>query len=225
MPDPQELEGKFACRPEDLERVLTLDRIGDFRLTRRDERTQTDIYYDTAALDLRGQSCSLRMRSVGDKCKATFKGPRGSVDTAEGASHLIKRTEIEVAVDPPPGDDTAFVDRLDLEPVSRARGLLDAGHRLDPIARLVTYRRMLQYQRGAHEIVELSLDNVQALDLRNNRRTRIVEVEIELIDGADETLVSAAGSLRRAVPSLRPSADSKLARTLGEVPEPATPTK
>ncbi|CAN5599269.1 hypothetical protein BH23CHL2_BH23CHL2_15700 [soil metagenome] len=225
MPDPQELEGKFACRQEDLERVLELERIGEFRLVRRDERTQTDIYYDTATLELRSQSCSLRMRRVGDNLKATFKGPRQTVDTAEESSHLVKRTEIEVAVNPPPDDETAFIDRLDLEPVSRARGMLDAGRKLEPIARLVTHRRMLHYERNEGEAVELSLDSVRALDLRTNRQTNITEVEIELIDGNDETLVSAAGSLRRAIPTLRPSADSKLARALGETSEPATTSR
>lgn len=224
MSDPQELEGKFACRQEDLERVLELERIGEFRLVRRDKRTQTDIYYDTATLELRSQSCSLRMRSVGENLKATFKGPRHTVDTAEDSAHLIKRTEIEVAVNPPPDDETAFIDRLDLEPVSRARGMLDANRKLEPIARLVTHRRMLHYERNEGEAVELSLDSVRALDLRTNRQTSITEVEIELIDGSDETLVSAATSLRQAIPTLRPSADSKLARTLGETSLSTTPS-
>ena len=97
--------------------------------------------------------------------------------------------------------------------------MLAATRQLDPIARIVTHRRMLNYTRGDGGSVELSLDNVQALDLRTNRRTHIVEVELELIDGTDETLVSAADSLRQAIPSLRPTSESKLARTLGETSE------
>jgi len=225
MLEPQELEGKFSCGPDDLERVLTLDHIGAFRLTRRDERTQTDLYYDTDSLSLRDQSCSLRMRSVGDKHKATFKGPRKAVDTAEGASHLVARLEIEVAVDPPPDNGTSFIERVDLEPISRARGMIGTDQQLTPIARLVTHRRMLHYERQAGEVVELSLDDVDALDLRNDRETHILEVELELIEGTAETLVSAADSLREAIPMLHPSVDSKLARTLGETSHRAEVTQ
>ncbi|MEZ4521582.1 MAG: CYTH domain-containing protein [Thermomicrobiales bacterium] len=225
MPESQELEGKFACREEDLNQLLALTRIGEFRLVQRDERTQTDTYFDTASLDLRSQSCSLRKRSIGDEVKATFKGPRQSVDNAEDASHLVKRLEIEVSVVPPPADEKSFLDRTDLEPVSRAQEMLESTGQLDPIARIVTHRRMLNYARSESESVELSLDNVQALDLRTNRRTHIIEVELELIDGTDETLVSAATSLRQAIPSLRPTSESKLARTLGEHPESKTSSR
>ena len=217
MPELNELEGKFSCQREDLEHVLKLDEIGTFQLTCRDERIQTDVYYDTATLELRGQSCSLRTRTVGGKHKATFKGPRQAVDAAEDVSHLIQRLEIEVEIDPCLQSATAFVDRLDIEPVRRAREMIAPGRELNPIARLITNRRMLHYERRDGEVVELSLDDVQALDLRDNRRTHIVEVELELIEGTAKTLVSAANSLRYAVPMLRPSMDSKLAQTLGEV--------
>ena len=221
MPEPQELEGKFSGEREELDRVLALQQIGDFQLTRRMERTQTDIYYDTENLQLRRQSCSLRMRSVGEKQKATFKGPRQAVDTAEDAAHLVARLEIEIDVPPANDPETAFVDRLDLDPVHRARQLIGPDTDLHPIAHLVTHRRMLHYERGVAEVVELSLDDVQAVDLRNKGRSHIVEVEIELIEGTAETLVDAAGSLREAVPTLRPSIDSKLARTLGQTSQPA----
>ncbi len=216
MPDPQELEGKFSCRQEDLEIVLALKQIGAFQLTGRDERTQTDLYYDTDSFSLRDQSCSLRMRSVGDKHKATFKGPRQAIESAQDASHLVARLEIEVAVEPPPQSEAAFIERLDLEPVRRAREMVGIDQQLTPIARLVTHRRMLHYERGAGESVELSLDDVQAVDLRNDHQTHILEIELELKEGTAETLVSAAGSLREAVPALRPSVESKLARTLGQ---------
>ncbi len=221
MPEPQELEGKFTCREEDLERVLGLTSIGEFQLSERSERTHTDLYYDTANLSLRDQSCSLRMRSVDDKHKATFKGPRQAVESAEDALHLVSRLEIEVAVEPAPTDATAFIERIDLEPVSRARGMVASDDQLTPIARLVTHRQMLHYERAGGEIVELSLDDVQAADFRTNRRTHIVEVELEVIEGTAETLVSAAASLRAAIPTLEPSVDSKLARTLGQTSHPA----
>lgn len=223
MADPQELEGKFACRREDLDHVLALDRLGGFRLTGRDERTQTDLYFDTTDLSLRARSCSLRMRSVGAKHKATFKGPRQAVPTAaEDASHLVARMEIEVPVEPAPKDAASFLQRIDLEPVSRAHEMVDAGQQLNPIARLVTHRRMLHYQRDSGEIIELSLDDVDALDLRTDRQTHILEIELELIEGTPETLVSASDILRNAVPALRPAFDSKLARTLGQTSQPAT---
>lgn len=221
MPDPQELEGKFSCRQEDLEHLLGLKHIGEFQLTERNERTQTDLYYDTDSLSLRDQSCSLRMRSVGENHKATFKGPRQAVESAEEETHLVSRLEIEVAVEPAPGDAAAFLERTDLEPVSRARNMVGNSSQLNPIARLVTHRKMLNYKREAGEVVELSLDDVQAEDLRTNRRTHIVEVELEVIEGTAATLVSAADSLRLAIPNLRPSIDSKLARTLGQTSEPA----
>ena len=143
MPEPQELEGKFSGEREALDRVLALRQIGDFQLTRRSERIQTDIYFDTEDLRLRRQSCSLRVRSVGERQKATFKGPRQAVDAAEDAAHLVARLEIEVDVVPSANSETPFVERLDLEPVNRARHLIGPDDDLHPIAHLVTHRRML----------------------------------------------------------------------------------
>jgi inorganic triphosphatase YgiF len=220
MPDPHELEGKFACGPDDLERALGFEQIGDFHLTARNERIQTDTYYDTATLALRAASSSLRLRETGDAFKATFKGPRQAVGSrgrpAEHESHLFKRVEIEVAVSPPPDGQAPFTERADLEPVSRARAIAGAEEALQPIARLVTRRRTQHYQRGAAEEVELALDEVDARDLRDGRETAMCEIEIELIEGDEATLISAATALRAALPGLRPSARSKLARALGE---------
>jgi inorganic triphosphatase YgiF len=220
MPEPQEIEGKFSCSEDDINRILTLTQIGDFYLTHHSERTQTDLYYDTRNLLLRERSCSLRMRSVGNSHLATFKGPRQAVETAEEASHLVTRLEIEVEVKPPLDATTSFVDRLDLEPVLRAHELIGQGRQLSPIARLVTHRRMFHFERESDEIVELALDDVQAVDLRHDRRTHIIEVELELKAGRAETLVSAADGLRQAIPTLRPSVDSKLARTLRQTSLP-----
>lgn len=215
MPEPLEIEGKFACEPEDLERLLALDRIGDFRLIERDERIQTDTYFDTPSLALRGASSSLRLREIGSAVKATFKGARQAVSAVSAESHLIQRLELEVPVVPAPADHEAFLARLDLAPVARARELAGTAE-LRPIARLVTFRRMLHYARSNGETVELSLDTVDALDLRDNRATQIVEVELELTQGTAATLIAAATALNAAIPTLRPSHASKLARTLGD---------
>lgn len=221
MPEPQEVEGKFACRREDIDLILSLTQIDDFQLTSRSERTQTDVYYDTPRLLLRDQSCSLRMRSIDDRHLATFKGPRQAVENAEDASHLVTRLEIEVEINPPPDALTPFVERLDLEPVLRARELIGQHRQLHPIARLVTHRRLFHFERQHDEVVELALDDVQAVDLQHGRKTHIIEVELELKQGSAGTLVSAAESLRQAIPTLRPSVDSKLARTLGQSSLPA----
>lgn len=216
MPDPQELEGKFACGPQDLELAGRLDRIGDFQLKAQSERTQTDTYYDTAVLALRAVSSSLRLRESGKSFRATFKGPRQAVESADSHAHLFKRVEVEVAVDPPPDGRSPFIERVDLEPVRRARDIASDDVELLPLARLVTHRRTLRFRRDVGGEVELALDRVEALDLRNGRETAMCEIEIELIDGDDATLVSAAAALRAALPALRPSSESKLARALGE---------
>jgi inorganic triphosphatase YgiF len=216
MPDPHELEGKFACDPEELELAGQLDRIGDFQLKAQSERTQTDTYYDTAELALRAVSSSLRLRESGKSFKATFKGPRQAVEAADSDAHLFKRVEVEVAVDPLTDGRSPFIERVDLEPVRRARNIAGDSAELLPIARLVTRRRTLRFCRDAGGEVELALDRVKALDLRNSRETAMCEIEIELIDGDEATLVSAATALRATLPTLRPSSESKLARALGE---------
>jgi inorganic triphosphatase YgiF len=214
MPDPHELEGKFACGPEELERAVRLEEIGDFQLIASKERTQTDIYYDTPTLALREVSSSLRLRQSGGSFKATFKGPRQTVDAPDSDAQLFKRVEVEVAVDPPPSDQSPFTERVDLNPVLRAREIA-GGTDLRPLA-LLTTRRTQRYRRDGGGEVELALDRVEACDLRNGRETAMCEIEIELIDGDEATLVSAAAALRATLPTLRPSSESKLARALEE---------
>lgn len=215
MPEPLEIEGKFACDVEDCERILALERIGDFQLTEQDERIHTDTYFDTPSLALRAAASSLRLREIGATVKATFKGARQAVSAASADAHLIQRLELEVPVSPAPANHEEFLARLDLAPVARARELAGT-EALRPLARLVTFRRMLYYARSEGEAVELSLDTVEALDLRDNRPTEIVEVELELISGTADTLIAAAAALTAAVPTLRPSHASKLARALGD---------
>ncbi len=220
MPDPLELEGKFSCSPADLERVVGLRQIGEFQLTRRNERVQTDVYFDTPSLLLRKVSCSLRLREIGSSARATFKGPRESIASARDELHLVQRVEIEIPVEPPPTSHQDFISRVELEPVRRAYELINGGGELLAIAQLVTHRRTLHYERQRGEVVEVSVDNVRALDLRNNHPTRIVEIELELIEGSEEAFVAAASALRETVPTLQPSVDSKLARTLGQFSQP-----
>jgi inorganic triphosphatase YgiF len=216
MLDSMELEGKFACTSDDLERAAHLEQIGNFRLVKRGARVQTDVYFDTTTLALRAASSSLRLRDVGGKTKATFKGPREAVTSADDETHLVQRLEVEVPVTPPLTDHREFVERLDVEPVVLARALVTNGQDLQPIARLVTHRRTFHFKSGNGEEVELSLDSVDALDLRHDRASRLIEIEIELIAGTGATLVAAAAALHDAIPTLKPSGESKLARALGE---------
>src|SRR5206468_3098038 len=70
MPQPQEIELKFLCAPEDLGRVLAAAPEGD-----DDTRELISVYFDTPDLDLQKAGASLRVReSKGQRVQTLKRG-------------------------------------------------------------------------------------------------------------------------------------------------------
>ncbi len=197
---PIEVELKY--RVVDLaaaERYLSAEEIGAFTGTAAPRSTQLeDRYVDTAdgALDRAG--FAVRLRQSGRGTIVSVK----STTRTEGAGGAMRREELEG-----PADRTAGP--LDW-PASDARSLVLELAGDAPLLELVTIRQLRRKRivRDGDTRVELSLDEVDVVS-RSRVIDRFVELEAELVKGAEERLAGLA-AVFAADPALAPAIGSKL---------------
>ena len=197
---PIEVELKY--RVVDLaaaERYLAAEEIGAFTGTAAPRSTQLeDRYVDTAdgALDRAG--FAVRLRQSGRGTVVSVK----STSRTEGAGGSMRREELEG-----PADRTAGP--LDW-PASDARSLVLELAGDAPLLELVTIRQLRRKRivRDGDTRVELSLDEVDVVS-RSRVIDRFVELEAELVKGAEERLAGLA-AVFSADPALAPASGSKL---------------
>ncbi len=206
----QEVEAKF---------LLVNDAEADALLRALGQRTQltadrtlvvTDTYLDTPAFDLyrAGLGCRIRQRgTLGpdgvDAGRWTFE----CKSIASGAGEVKSRDEVEQALQGP----TSVLDLLIQGPV----GDFLKAHLPAPLAailRLVNQRRRYR-ARFADTELEVSVDDVQVVDLQDAVRGRFRELELELVHGDAETLDQLVKDLLATLP-LRVSRLGKLERAL-----------
>ena len=173
MPQPQEIELKFLCAPEDLGRVLAAAPAGD-----DDTRELISVYFDTPDLDLQKAGASLRVRES--------KGQR--VQTLKRGDGLAREEhETPIASDAP---DPSLGPLPELLP-SGVRGELKPAFHV----RITRRQRLVRFD-GAE--IELALDQGE---VRGGKRTSpISEVELELKSGRPAALFGLARELSHAAP-------------------------
>jgi inorganic triphosphatase YgiF len=173
MPQPQEIELKFLCAPEDLGRVLAAAPEGD-----DDCRELISVYFDTPDLDLQKAGASLRVReSRGQRVQTVKRG--------DGLAREEHETPITTdAPDPSLGPLPQLLPhgvRGELKPAFHVR---------------VTRRQRLVRFAGAE--IELALDQGE---VRGGKRvSQISEVELELKSGESAALFQLARVLSHAAP-------------------------
>ena len=178
----QEIELKFACRPEDLAAVLAAAPAGD-----DETRELISVYFDTPELTLQKAGASLRVRE--------HKGRR--VQTLKRGSGLVREeheTPIEgLAPDPA------------LEPLP---SMLPRGADLRPAfnVRVNRRQRTLRYRDA---VIEIAIDQGEVSG--GEQKSPICEVELELKSGPPEALFALARELSAAAP-LYLAFESKAAR-------------
>jgi inorganic triphosphatase YgiF len=171
MPEPQEIELKFLCAPEDLGRVLAAAPDGD-----DDTRELISVYFDTPDQDLQKAGASLRVRESRGQRIQTLK--RGDGLAREEHEAPILGDAPDPSLGPLPD-------------------LLPRGTELRPAFHVrVTRRQRLVRFAGAE--IELALDQGE---VRGGRRSSpISEVELELKSGEPAALFGFARELSHAAP-------------------------
>ena len=173
MPQPQEIELKFLCAPEDLGRVLAAAPDGD-----DDTRELISVYFDTPDRDLQKAGASLRVRESRGQRVQTLKRGDG-----------LAREEHEAPIfgDAP---DPSLGPLPDLLPDGVRTELRPAFH-----VRVTRRQRLVRFE-GAE--IELALDQGE---VRGGRRSSpISELELELKSGEPAALFDFARELSHAAP-------------------------
>ena len=204
---PVEVELKY--RVVDLaaaERYLVAEEIGAFSGTAAARSSQfEDRYVDTADGALTRAGFAVRIRQSGRGTIVSVK----SLGRSEGPGGSVRREELEG-----PADRTAGP----LEwPASDARSLVLELAGDAPLLELVTIRQLRRKRvvRDGDTRVELSLDEVDVVS-RSRVVDRFVELEAELVKGAEERLAPLA-DVFAADPALAPASGSKLEAALAAV--------
>jgi len=204
---PIEVELKY--RVVDLaaaERYLVAEEIGTFAGTSAPRSTQLeDRYMDTADGAMAKAGFAVRLRQSGKGTIVSIK----SLARTEGIGGAMRREELEG-----PADRTAGP----LEwPASDARSLVLELAGDAPLIELVTIRQLRRKRivRDGDTRVELSLDEVDVV-ARSRVIDRFVELEAELVKGAEERL-SGLAEVFAADPALAPAIGSKLEAAMAAV--------
>ena len=204
---PVEVELKY--RVVDLasaERYLVAEEIGSFTGTAAARSSQfEDRYVDTTDGAMARAGFAVRLRQSGRGTVVSVK----SLARTEGPGGSVRREEVEG-----PADRTAGP----LEwPASDARSLVLEHAGDAPLLELVTIRQLRRKRivRDGDTRVELSLDEVDVVT-RSRVVDRFVELEAELVKGAEERLGSLA-EVFRADPALAPANGSKLDAAMAAV--------
>lgn len=173
MPEPQEIELKFECAPEDIGRILDAAPDGE-----DDTRELISVYFDTPDLDLQKAGAALRVRECKGQRVQTFKRGDG-----------MAREEHEAPI-PSDAPDPGLGPLPDLLPQGARSELKPAFH-----VRVTRRQRLVQFD-GAE--IELAVDQGE---VRGGKRTSpISEVELELKSGRPTALFGLARELSHAAP-------------------------
>lgn len=214
----QETEIKLELHPDDLPRLLAHPLLKGHRAASARLR---NTYFDTSALSLRAQRMAVRERRVGRRTLLTVK----TAGTSVGG--LSRRSEWEAPRPPGPLDFTRLVDDAVL-----AEQLNRVAWQLVPVFRTDFVRRSWQVAHGGARI-EIALDDgfITTGDAQGNHRQRILELELELLDGPVDALLDLAHTLvlgpsgqtadaLRLRPAQRSKAERGYALFAGDVPQP-----
>jgi len=173
MPQPQEIELKFLCAPDDLGRVFAAAPDGD-----EDARELISVYFDTPERDLQKVGASLRVRESQGQRVQTLK---------RGDGLAREEHEAPLAGDAP---DVRLGPLAELLPQGARAELRPAFH-----VRVLRRQRLVRFE-GAE--IELALDQGE---VRGGRRSSpISEVELELKSGEPAALFGLARQLSHAAP-------------------------
>ncbi|HMM41351.1 MAG TPA: CYTH domain-containing protein [Thermomicrobiales bacterium] len=212
MTEPREIEAKFEI--DDPTPLLRLQQAPPLAVVGNRQIEQADTYLDTTNASLHNGGSTLRLRESDGRWTLTFKGERAPA--VAGRRHVASRVEINERVDA----GVAATILAGRRPAGRLAPLVMAdefsgGERLAPVARIHNDRTVIDLVDEAGLQYELAVDRCRGERLADGRAIEFSEVELEARTPDHDALLRAADALRAAVPGLRPSGQTKLARVLG----------
>ena len=212
MTKPREIEAKFEI--DDPTPLLTLRHAPPLEVTGKRQIEHVDTYLDTTSSALRAGGATLRLRESGGNWTLTFKGDRAQ--TPEGQQHVASRIEINERVD---ANTAAAIlaggrSSVRLPPLALAATLTGSAP-VVPVARIQNNRIAIDLVDDSGQQYELAVDRCRGERLSDGRVIEFSEVELEARSPDHTALLRAADGLLAAVPGLRPSGQTKLARVLG----------
>jgi inorganic triphosphatase YgiF len=198
-----EIEAKF--RVEDsavFENLLAIRSVGPYAFeVVPEEEIQQNTYFDTEDGRIRLAHHALRVRTIGNKMIASFKGPTRIVD----AVHERNEWEVEIGGDPSPASWPPSE--------ARTRALAMVGtERLQPIVRIHTVRRHIRVILNGSPIADLCLD--EGTISAEGRRIPFRELEIESAPEASRSEFDALVNRIESEQKLVAEPKSKFARGL-----------
>ncbi len=209
-----ELEAKYESSQASCKRLRLILSLHGFALHLVNTFSQSDTYFDTAGMDLRNQSASLRRRVSSKQIILTYKGPR----QREGRNtHIVKRREEEQRLDGTelenwePGHQIA--DELMPEPLRIVREIVDL-NQLRPQAEVETVRENRIFVAANGSVIEIAIDRSTGVRVSDSRVVSINEIEVEAKNVDEQVFNRFIAELEREVPDLLPGGPSKLNRTL-----------
>lgn len=216
MSDPHEIEAKFEFDKRDREILMTATVVGGFVVQERETAEQDDLYFDSDDGLLAAAGSTLRVRRTMKGARMTFKGRRES-GGSEDEAHIVSRLEDEVPLGPNQaslvGIDSPLPELDGLSPLARARAIVGDAE-LRPVARLQNDRTTVRLSNDDGATLELAVDDCLGTRLRDGRTIAFDEIELETKTADRAALIEVSNVLRELVPSLRPSHDTKLGRTM-----------
>lgn len=212
---PTEREASFACPSRAVGDVLYIHRLAELMRVEDQQMRLTDTYLDTSDLALHGLGCVLRIRedALGTRL-ATFKGPPMLNDNSENSVQQRIEVESDIGEVDPPLDRSRPLALYDQIPAF-AEAQANIGEVLiQPVAQIVNNRRIMVFRSTQGLRVEVAIDRVSGVRMRDYYRLEFLEVEIELVTGDNEAFDRIVADLRTQAPELRPDSRSKLARVI-----------
>jgi triphosphatase len=198
---PQEIEIRFAVRPDDLARLSRSPAFDSLTAGRPATRRLSTVYYDTAELRFAKAGLSLRVRKSGRAYVQTVKNENSGMLASERGEYECKL--------PSAAPDLRFIPDPDL----RERLLAIASDAaVGPVIETEIRRTTRALKTAAGDEIELALDRGEIRTLKNGHAVvPVSEVELELKHGSSAALYDVARMLSREA-SLTVNMESKAER-------------
>lgn len=211
MNEPREVEAKFET--DDVAPLLDAIAFPPLRIARKRTLHQHDTYLDTKDDRLKAASSTLRIRASAGLTTMTFKGPRELM--TDDMAHVASRPEINERIAASDAAELLAGKRPDSMPAPLSAAQRNIGDAtLRPVATIENHRVAIDLVDADGNTFELAVDRCIGTRISDGRQIVFGEIELEAKSAPHAAFVAAVEALIRAVPSLRPSHQTKLGRVL-----------
>lgn len=179
----QEIEVKYLIDSEQMQTMMSLAHLADYKLGTPKTQRLVSTYYDTPSQDLREQKVALRLRETGEGWVQTIKGDAPSSDG------LTRRTELEWTLD----QNAMNLDHIRNSDFANifSETILAS---IKPVFVTDFQRLSVDIHLDDETVVEMALD--QGHVKSDNASEPICELELELKSGNEAALLAFSNQLK-----------------------------